>query len=45
MCAANFGDFCTVVGQDNTERELVRYVAIQTHHGLCFLKQNSETIF
>ncbi|XP_071173431.1 serine/threonine-protein phosphatase 4 regulatory subunit 1-like isoform X10 [Mytilus edulis] len=29
VCAANFGDFCTVVGQDNTERELVRMAAFQ----------------
>lgn len=25
VCAANFGDMCTVVGQENTEKYLVSY--------------------
>lgn len=26
VCAANFGDLCTVVGQENTEEYLVRFL-------------------
>jgi hypothetical protein len=43
VCAANFGDFCTVVGQDNTERELVMigffFTSSYTFYRLCILAE------